>query len=87
MVSILLGCLRWAIWGFVHVKAKSFELRSKEVIGGIRFAERSRRTYQTVILGKPSVMWLRSMVEELIRGMELREFYRLFRSRSIVYIA
>lgn len=37
-------------------------------------------------MGKPSVMWLRPTVEELVRFTDLREFYRLFRSGSIILI-
>lgn len=40
-----------------------------------------------VLLSKPSVMGLRSTVEELVRGEKLRDFYRTFSSRDLVYIA
>jgi len=73
--------------GFFYIEPKAFELHSEDGIGGIRFAERSRETYWAVIMGNPSVMWLRSTVEELVWGTVLREFYRSFRSQSIVYIA
>lgn len=65
---------------FFYVEAKSFEIQSKDGEGGVHFVERSRETYRALILGKLSMMWLRSTVEELVMGVKLGDFYRKFRS-------
>lgn len=38
-------------------------------------------------LGKPSIGWLSKTVEELIRGDEIRSFYKTFRMGNLVHIA
>lgn len=92
-MSKLLVCISFVVLvmmghlDFFYVEAKAFEIQSEERFGGIRSGERSRGTYRAVILGKSSVMWLRSTVEELIRGTKLREFNRLVRCGSTIYVA
>lgn len=73
--------------GFFYVEAKAFEIRSEAGFQGIHLAKRSRGMFRAEMLGKPSVLWLRSTVEDLIRGTELKEFYRSFRSGSTVCVA
>ena len=46
-----------------------------------------RGVEEPIAMGKLSVMWLTSMVEELKRGENLREIYRSFSSGHLVYIA
>lgn len=62
------------IFGFLYVKAKSFEILLEVGNNGVRFAKRSRGVYRVVILVKLSVIWFPKTVEELIKGENLREF-------------
>lgn len=61
--------------GFLYVEAKLFEILSEVGNNGVCFTMRSRGVFWAVILGKLSVIWFLKMVEELIQGENLREFY------------
>jgi hypothetical protein len=63
----------WDIWDSSTSKQNhvSSDMKRK---GGLCFAERSRGTFRGVILGKLSMRWLRTMVEELISGENLSDF-------------
>jgi hypothetical protein len=54
---------------------------------GLRFIKRCREVSRAVFLGNLSVAWLLGMVEEMLKGENLREFYWTLRVGSRAYIA
>lgn len=72
--------------GFSYVEAKVFEIWTAMGFKGFCFAEWSRGTLRAVMMGKMGVIWLHTMVEELIRGAEMKDFYRSIRSGNTIYV-
>jgi hypothetical protein len=72
---------------FSYVQAKVFEIWTAVGFKGICFAEWSKEMLRAVMLGKMSVIWLHTMVEELIRGAKMKDFYRSICSGNTVYVA
>lgn len=58
-----------------------------EMAMGLRITERSIGVSRVVVLGKCSLFWLLVTVEEVLKGENLREFYKTIRVGSRAYIA
>lgn len=73
--------------GQFFVEAKAFEIRTVVGFNGIRFAEWCRGTIRVVMLGKTSVLWLRTMMEENDKGAEIKYFYHKVRAGNTIFVA
>ena len=51
------------------------------------FGQKEQRDIYSGDVGQAKRLWLRSTVEDFIRGTELKEFYRSFSYGSAVYVA
>jgi hypothetical protein len=60
---------------FFYLEANAFEIRTIMGFNGIWFAEWSRGT-RAVMLGTTSVLWLCTTLEAVIKGVEVKDFYR-----------
>lgn len=74
------------MWVFSTLKQKLSRFDLKWGSEASVLLEGERGTFRAVMLGKQIVMWLRSTVEELSRGTELKDFYRSVRSGSTIYV-
>ena len=71
--------------GFFYEEAKSFELCSDER-EGVRLVEWSKRVFRSITLAWPTILWLVTSWDSLLKGEESRESWRSFRFGNMVYV-
>ncbi|GLT69622.1 hypothetical protein SLA2020_417590 [Shorea laevis] len=73
--------------GHFFVELEAYEIRTIVGFNGIRFAEWRRGTIRAVMMAKPSVLWLKKTMEDLIKGADIKDFYRQTCSGNAVLVA